>query len=146
MLYNQCKLLYKKEVYDIMAKIIRVDNGIVTVGMENGTFKEVPQEILDFAPVVGTNVEVYQKEDRIIISKKNVFESTNGKKLVNKTAYGLLALFLGGIGVHKFYAGKTLQGVLYLIFFWSFIPALIAFIEGILALTKNADENGNILV
>lgn len=79
MLYNQCKLLYKKEVYDIMAKIIRVDNGIVTVGMENGTFKEVPQEILDFAPVVGTNVEVYQKEDRIIISKKMFLKVLMGK-------------------------------------------------------------------
>ena len=27
----------------------------------------------------------------------------NGKKVVNKVAYCLLALFLGGFGVHKFY-------------------------------------------
>lgn len=34
----------------------------------------------------------------------------------NKTTAGLLALFLGGLGVHKFYLGQTLAGVLYLLF------------------------------
>ena len=58
----------------------------------------------------------------------------------------LFAFFLGGFGAHKFYAGKTAQGFLYLIFFWTFIPGIIAFIEFILALAKDADSNGNICV
>lgn len=41
----------------------------------------------------------------------------------------LLALFLGGIGAHKFYLGSTGLGVLYLLFCWTFIPGIIAFIE-----------------
>ena len=41
----------------------------------------------------------------------------------------LLAFFLGGLGVHHFYLGNTLLGVLYLLFCWTFIPAIIAFIE-----------------
>jgi len=41
----------------------------------------------------------------------------------------LLALFLGGIGIHKFYLGQTGLGVLYLIFCWTGIPSIIAFIE-----------------
>lgn len=41
----------------------------------------------------------------------------------------LLALFLGGLGVHKFWQGKTTAGVLYLLFFWTGIPALLALIE-----------------
>ena len=41
----------------------------------------------------------------------------------------LLALFLGGLGVHKFWQGKTTLGVLYLLFCWTGIPALIALIE-----------------
>jgi TM2 domain-containing membrane protein YozV len=49
----------------------------------------------------------------------------------NKTVAGLLALFLGGIGIHKFYLGKGLQGLLYLVFCWTFIPAVIGFIEGL---------------
>lgn len=43
----------------------------------------------------------------------------------------LLAFILGGIGIHKFYLGKTVLGVIYLIFFWTGIPALIAWVEGI---------------
>ena len=41
----------------------------------------------------------------------------------------LLALFLGGLGVHKFYLGETGLGILYLVFFWTGIPAIIGFIE-----------------
>lgn len=49
-------------------------------------------------------------------------------------AAGILALFLGGLGVHKFYLGRPIQGILYLIFCWTFIPSLIAFVEGIVYL------------
>jgi TM2 domain-containing membrane protein YozV len=47
----------------------------------------------------------------------------------SKTAATLLALFLGGIGIHKFYLGKWVQGTFYLLFFWTMIPSIIAFIE-----------------
>jgi TM2 domain-containing membrane protein YozV len=46
----------------------------------------------------------------------------------------VLALFLGGLGVHKFYLGQPGWGLLYLLFCWTFIPAIIAFIEAILLL------------
>jgi TM2 domain-containing membrane protein YozV len=48
-----------------------------------------------------------------------------------KTVAGLLALFLGGIGIHKFYLGKGFQGFVYLIFCWPIIPAVVGFIEGL---------------
>jgi len=49
----------------------------------------------------------------------------------------LLAFFLGGFGAHKFYLGKIGLGILYLVFFWTFIPAIIAFIEFIIYLTMS---------
>ena len=49
----------------------------------------------------------------------------------------LLAFFLGGFGVHKFYLGNIMLGLLYLVFFWTFIPAVIAFIEFIIYLTMS---------
>lgn len=41
----------------------------------------------------------------------------------------LLALFLGGFGVHHFYLRRTALGVLYLCFFWTPIPWILGFIE-----------------
>lgn len=67
-----------------------------------------------------------------------------GKYPVNKWIYALLAFFLGGIGAHKFYSRKIGRGILYLIFVWTTIPSIIAFVEFIIALTKTPDENGNI--
>jgi TM2 domain-containing membrane protein YozV len=55
----------------------------------------------------------------------------------DKTSAGVLALLLGGIGVHKFYLGQTGIGILYLLFCWTFIPSIIAFVEGILFLTMS---------
>jgi TM2 domain-containing membrane protein YozV len=36
--------------------------------------------------------------------------------LKNKVVAGLLAIFVGGLGIHKFYLGKVGQGILYLLF------------------------------
>ena len=58
----------------------------------------------------------------------------------SKVAAGILAIFLGGIGVHKFYMGKIGMGILYLLFCWTGIPACVGFIEGIIYLCSN-DEN-----
>lgn len=58
----------------------------------------------------------------------------------SKVAAGLLAIFLGGLGIHKFYLGKVGMGILYLVFCWTYIPGIIAFVEGIIYLCSN-DEN-----
>lgn len=55
----------------------------------------------------------------------------------NKVTAGVLGILLGGIGVHKFYLGQTGMGILYLIFFWTFVPAIIGLIEGIIYLTMS---------
>jgi TM2 domain-containing membrane protein YozV len=43
----------------------------------------------------------------------------------------LLALFLGGLGAHKFYLGKMKMGFVYLLLCWTLVPSLIALIEAI---------------
>jgi hypothetical protein len=53
---------------------------------------------------------------------------------------GILALVLGFIGAHKFYLGAWGWGLLYLMFFWTWIPAIIAFIEGIVYLTMDEGQ------
>lgn len=58
----------------------------------------------------------------------------------SKIAAGLLGIFLGGFGIHKFYMGKIGMGILYLIFCWTYIPAIVGFVEGMIYLCSN-DEN-----
>lgn len=58
----------------------------------------------------------------------------------SKIVAGILGIFLGGLGIHKFYLGKIGQGILYLLFCWTGIPEIIGFIEGIVYLCSN-DEN-----
>jgi TM2 domain-containing membrane protein YozV len=41
----------------------------------------------------------------------------------------LLALFLGGLGIHHFYLRRDGLGILYLLFSWTGIPMMIAWIE-----------------
>ena len=67
----------------------------------------------------------------------------------NRIVAAILALVLGGIGIHKFYLGKTTAGVLMLLggtvgwITFGFVPALvylIAFIEFIIYLTKSDQQ------
>ena len=55
----------------------------------------------------------------------------------NKTVAGLLGIFLGDFGIHKFYLGKPGMGILYLLFCWTAIPAVIGFIEGVMYLMSS---------
>lgn len=55
----------------------------------------------------------------------------------NKVTAGLLAIFLGGLGIHKFYLSKPVAGILYLIFCWTYVPAILGLIEGIIYLTQS---------
>jgi TM2 domain-containing membrane protein YozV len=58
----------------------------------------------------------------------------------NRIAAALFAIFLGGLGIHKFYLGKVGQGILYLVFCWTVIPSIIGLIEGIIYLVQSDAE------
>lgn len=75
----------------------------------------------------------------------DINENKKGK-WVNQLVYILLAILVGGFGLHKFYEGKAGLGILYLLFCWTGIPSIIALIEGISAATKKANNDGNIFL
>ncbi len=65
-----------------------------------------------------------------------------GYKKRNKTTAGILAILLGGIGVHKFYLGSWGWGILFIvsIFILPGVSALCGLIEGIIYLTMNEQK------
>lgn len=63
---------------------------------------------------------------------------SDNRPVKNRMLAALLAFFLGSFGAQKFYLGQTKKGILYLIFFWTYIPMILSFIECLmLVLTTN---------
>ena len=50
------------------------------------------------------------------------------------------AFLLGFVGIHKFYLGRYVQGIFYALFFWTFIPAVMGFVEGIIYACQNDEQ------
>ncbi|MBI2314438.1 TM2 domain-containing protein [Candidatus Daviesbacteria bacterium] len=69
-----------------------------------------------------------------------VLESKTNK---NRIVAALLAIFLGTFGIHKFYLRRPIQGIVYLLFFWTFLPGLIGFFEGIIYLLMSDSSFDN---
>lgn len=60
----------------------------------------------------------------------------------DRTTTIVLALLLGGLGIHRFYLGKPLVGLIYLLFCWTFIPMVIGWVDAI-AFAVMAEEKFN---
>ncbi|HSN90894.1 MAG TPA: TM2 domain-containing protein [Anaeromyxobacteraceae bacterium] len=58
----------------------------------------------------------------------------------SKIAAALLAFFLGGVGAHKFYLGRWGWGIVYLLFFWTLLPGLVALVEFVLLLVMPEEK------
>ncbi len=58
----------------------------------------------------------------------------------DKTAAGLFGILLGAFGGQHFYLGNYGAGILSLLFSWTYIPALIGLIQGIIFLCMDEDE------
>lgn len=51
----------------------------------------------------------------------------------------LITFCAGAFGIHKFYLGKNFAGVMYFLFFWTCIPAILSFFD-FLGLAFMSDE------
>ena len=101
-----------------------------------------------------------EKEEAVMENKEKVnaanTANVNSERRINKWIYILLALCLGGLGLHNFYAGKTVLGIIWLVlfalgFFLSFIGIgvilivmlwIVAIVQAIIALCKSSDVDG----
>jgi TM2 domain-containing membrane protein YozV len=61
--------------------------------------------------------------------QRRMFMSQMASVRKDTTVAVLLAIFLVGFGAHRFYMGEIGMGVLYLVFCWTFIPGIVAFVE-----------------
>jgi TM2 domain-containing membrane protein YozV/uncharacterized protein YraI len=70
----------------------------------------------------------------------NIIISREGEKHRDKSSAFFLALLFGGVGVHCFYLGQRLKGILYLIFCWTYVPIFLGIFDALVILFTSKDN------
>ncbi len=114
---------------------------------QSNQYRQPNQYAQQAPPYMQQGQPPYTQQQAPIYSQTVVYTQGNNLgyppyKMKSKVAAGLLGIFLGGFGIHKFYTGHILAGIIYLLFCWTYIPAFIGLIEGIIYLCAS-DENFN---
>ncbi len=88
------------------------------------------------------------KEGKVSRAISNFFNKREARELhsVSRKKYLILALLTGWMGGHRFYARQYPSAILYLLLFWTGFPFAMTLIDLMIAIPKEADENGNILM
>ena len=95
-------------------------------------------------PVYQQNVNPFPDvQAQVGYINSTTFSEKSGWPVKSKLVAILLAFFLGGLGIHQFYLGKSGKGVLYLLFCWTYIPGIIAFIDMIMLIVSNNETLEN---
>ena len=115
----------------------------------SGTLSQEPSGEENAPPYPGERVD-FQPEGTQALAVYRVMGSGVGvsRARKNKIAAGLFGIFLGWLGIHKFYLGFTMPGIILLLcgtLGWflvlpGFAAALIGLIEGIIYLTKTDQD------
>ena len=96
---------------------------------------EIIDEEAEICPECGVRVKDSSGNNVNINMENNQVQShgNSGPMVSNKSKIlaGILGMLLGGLGLHKFYLGQAGRGVLFLLFFWTGIPAIVGFIQGL---------------
>jgi TM2 domain-containing membrane protein YozV len=101
-------------------------------------YQQPPQPAYQQPPQPAYQQPVYQQPVQPVY-QQNVYYSQPNMNLPvkSKLVAILLAFFLGGLGIHRFYLGQSGAGVLMLLFCWTGIPSIIALIDFIALLCMN---------
>jgi len=115
---------------------LEINSAPQSISMDIPDTPYAPPATLNFATgeCSACNAMIYQKAE--ICPKCGVRHRRPARKLTLL----LLTLFTGGFGVHRFYLGNYLWGIIYLLFCWTFIPTLLSWIEYIIFIFKSQEK------
>lgn len=138
----------------ITAKLLDVEtfgvknSAVVVSGVSADEMKEscetLAAQLLKTPVAKKTNTQKTIEQSSTIADVSFPTENNNTTKIddtdcPNKIAAGVLSITLGTFGAGHFYTGQTMRGILDVVFFWTGIPSLIGFVEGVIWL---CDSNG----
>lgn len=117
--------------------------------------KKIKEEAKDIAKDIDEGTKDFQEEAKSVASDftkgaKDAYEQLTSEEENKRILAGVLAIFFGALGIHKFILGYYKEGVIMLVVsllsfgFLAGLMALIGLIEGIIYLTKSDAEFYNI--
>lgn len=112
--------------------LIKAENGqryLLELSEWRGAAKPMVSAIVDF------DLEVDTQTVKNVYPLQSVVASNKSKATTT-----LLSLSLGAFGAHKFYLGAWGWGLLYLIFSWTFVPAILNVVELVRYIVLTDDE------
>ena len=132
---------------------VQTNSGVIS-GADGGRYTFIGSEWKsNNPPLLGMSVDFDVQGKNAVGVYKDTVSSSGSSGNKNRLTAGLLAIFLGGFGVHKFYLGYNNSGLVYLLtntigwFITAFLLglpnlalAVIALIEGITYLSKSDEE------
>jgi TM2 domain-containing membrane protein YozV len=83
-------------------------------------------------------MDEFNNDTKVFINRN--LELAKQKRKSKKTATILAFPILGSLGIHKFYLGQIGQGIMYLVFSFLLIPAIISLIEFISYLSMSTEK------
>nr|WP_162306816.1 TM2 domain-containing protein [Candidatus Prometheoarchaeum syntrophicum] len=153
-LINDLAIFFKlqpKKGKKITMKLI--EKGYIVGKMEESTWKlyigdNIPaQTIVNKNPnefnSIKSNVDNSALNQTFVDNYPNSMNSNNsisGKTLPKKNVAGVLAIFFGDLGIHRFYMGDFKRGIICLCLSFTIIPGIIGFIEGIIILSETQND------
>jgi len=113
--------------------------------------KKIKEEAKDIAKDIDEGTKDFQEEAKSVASDftkgaKEAYEQLTSEEENKRILAGVLAIFFGALGIHKFVLGYYKEGVIMLVVsllsfgFLAALMALIGLIEGIIYLTKSDAE------
>lgn len=132
---------------------VQSNSGIIS-GSDGSRYTFVGAEWKDDrVPARGMSVDFEANGSQATAVYRVAGASGTGSESKNKVAAGLLAIFLGGFGIHKFYLGFTGPGLVFLlvntigwVVTWAMLGlpnialGIVALVEGLIYLTKTDED------
>ncbi len=113
--------------------------------------KKIKEEAKEIAKDIDEGTKDFQEEAKGVASDftkgaKEAFEQLSSEEENKRILAGVLAIFFGALGIHKFVLSYYKEGVIMLVVsllsfgFLAGLMALVGLVEGIIYLTKSDDE------
>ena len=91
----------------LVSKIIKIDGENVSIGTDDGKIREVKISDLNFEPTIGDEVDIFENNKSVIVSKKEKVQVKNSETSTTVVICGIVGVLFPIIGAILYYVFKN---------------------------------------